>query len=293
MKILNNCPLCNSEQIIAVHKIPDHFLSGQVFTVSQCNECGFRFTNPRPNADALGAYYQSNAYIAHSNTQKGFIAFTYQRIRNYTIHRKIARISALHPAGSLLDIGCATGEFLAACRKKGWKVTGVEPDEKAASFATQHFHLNVFPETALKTFADGSFEVITLWHVLEHVDSLHERVEEIYRLLAPGGLAVVAVPNPACYDAHHYGTFWAAWDVPRHLSHFSPSNMISLFCSSHGFRYLKSFPMLFDAFYISMLSEKYRSRKMHFFRALSSGIVSNFNAMKTGQYSSLTYIFIK
>ncbi len=293
MKRLNNCPLCFAEAIKPYLQVEDHFLSKEVFVIHRCEACGFRFTNPRPQSEQLAAYYKSDAYIAHSNTHKGMVAKIYQWVRKRTIRKKVARLRGEELHGDLLDIGCATGEFLHAFQQHGWTVAGIEPDQDAASYARTHYGLSVYPEAQLDHLPDASFDLITMWHVLEHVEAFRQRMETVIRLLKPGGRVVIAVPNPDSYDARHYGSFWAAWDVPRHLSHFSQDDMHALCVDQLGLEARSIHPMPFDSFYVSMLSEKYRGKPLGFVRAIFVGLFSNLSAIRSGEYSSLTYVFRK
>ncbi|PLW96612.1 MAG: methyltransferase [Marinilabiliales bacterium] len=293
MKTLNSCPLCNSESIENSFDLKDHFLTKETFSVFQCKDCGFRFTNPRPEAEHLGSYYKSENYIAHSNTRKGIIAGIYQVVRNFTIRRKVQMLAGKQRQGHILDIGCATGEFLNAFSKRGWKVSGIEPDSDAAEYASKNYGIDVYPESEIEKFKDDTFDIVTMWHVLEHVEDFHKRIKEIKRVLRPGGILTIAVPNPESADAVHYGHWWAAWDVPRHLSHFSQKNISQLCESVYGFRHVNTVPMLFDSFYVSMLSEKYKGTSLGFLHGVIEGLRSNIMASSSGEYSSLTYIFEK
>ena len=293
MKTLTLCPLCGCPHIDNYLTVTDNFLSGEEFTIYRCHDCGFRFTNPRPEAEQLGQYYKSENYIAHSNTHKGIIAQLYQMVRTQTLQQKFRMISKSVPRGTIMDIGCATGEFLSVFKNKGWNATGIEPDSDAANYAKKQFRLDVFGENELNTLPSNLCDVITMWHVMEHVDNLAERVDQIQRLLKPGALAFIAVPNPNSWDAVHYGKNWAALDVPRHLSHFSQANMKSLFSENKNFEWVNTLPMMFDAFYVSMLSEKYLKSMGGIFRAFFVGLHSNIKASQSGEYSSLIYVFRK
>ena len=287
------CPLCGCTNIETHLQVTDNFLTGEEFTISRCHDCGFRFTNPRPEAEQLGRYYKSENYIAHSNTHKGFIARLYQMVRNQTLQQKYRLIAKSVPKGTILDIGCATGEFLSVFKSKGWKSIGIEPDSDAAGYAKTNYALDVFGENELNSLPANSCDVITMWHVMEHVDDLSTRVEQIKRLLKPGALVFVAVPNPNSWDAVHYDKNWAALDVPRHLSHFSQSNMQFLFVTNKNFEIVNTLPMIFDSFYVSLLSEKYLKSVGGIFRAFFVGLRSNIKASQNGEYSSLIYVFQK
>lgn len=289
METLLNCPVCQAGSFLPVLSCKDHFLSSEVFEIVQCSNCGLRFTNPRPVPADLGKYYQSPDYISHSNSKKGLFHSIYQLIRKYTLSRKY-RLIGQHAKGKhILDIGCATGEFLNFMKSKGWVTRGIEPDEAARKQAILRYDLSVGDENHLKELGNDLFDVITLWHVLEHVSDLQQRMTDLYRLLKPGGLLVIAVPNPESGDAVKYGSFWAGYDVPRHLYHFTQGSMTFLL-DRFSFTLEKILPMKWDSFYVSLLSEKYRHGKMKWFPGIWNGYCSNRAALKNSEYSSLIYL---
>ncbi len=289
MEELKQCPVCGSQKSDPFLSTKDFFLSGEEFVISKCGNCGFRFTNPRPEANELGRYYQSTDYISHSDTRKGLFASVYQLVRKYTLSRKYALISNYHQNGKILDIGCATGQFLHYMESRGWETAGIEPDEKTRNRAITEFTLNVFPEEQLDVFEKSSFDVISMWHVLEHVSALDQRMDQLKRLLKPDGTLVIALPNCNAYDARKYGKFWAGYDVPRHLYHFTRSDVEFLF-GKYGFKMIRVLPMRFDAFYVSLLSEKYKTGKMRWLPALWNGFWSNAKAGQKNGFSSHIYL---
>jgi len=289
MELLQNCPICESARINLFLTAKDYFLSSDIFSIVKCQDCGFKFTNPRPEKTELGKYYESSDYISHSNKQKGIFASLYQIIRKYTLSQKYSIITKFQPAGEILDIGCATGQLLHYMKSNGWKTVGIEPDDKTRERAISEFGLDVFPEDHLDTLDVASFDVITMWHVLEHVADLNGRIEQLKILIKANGTLIIAVPNCEAYDAEIYGPFWAGYDLPRHLYHFSKSD-IKLLLEKHGFLIQKILPMRFDSFYVSLLSEKYLHGKMRWLPAIWNGFWSN---MKSGQkrgHSSLIYV---
>ncbi len=289
MDYLNDCPVCENKEFLPFLETRDHFLTREPFNIVRCSQCGFLFTQPRPQKEHLPAYYQSEEYISHSNTRKGLFSRVYQSVRQYTLRQKISRIGKYKQTGKLLDIGCGTGEFLNTCQKKGWSVTGVEPSEQARKFATEQYGLSVMTEPELDAVPPSSYDVVTLWHVLEHVPDLNQRMMQLSRILAPEGLLVIAVPNSSSHDASHYGPFWAAYDLPRHLYHFTPSTLRTLLIR-HGFQVRKLVPMKFDAYYISLLSEKYRTGKTSYLKAILEGFRSNLSAFRHPEHYS-SFIF--
>lgn len=289
MVILKNCPVCGSEKFDPFISGKDYFLTGESFEIMKCRDCGFRFTNPRPSADEMGKYYQSAEYISHSDSRKGLLSFVYQQVRKFTLKRKLSIISKLQKKGEILDIGCATGQFLKYMSENGWKTTGIEPDEKTRSYAISKYGLQVYPEEQINSFRKASFDVITMWHVLEHVSDLNGRMKQLKDLLKPLGTLIIAVPNCNAYDARKYKTFWAGYDLPRHLYHFTRSD-IEFLMEKYGFTIVKILPMKFDAFYVSLLSEKYKNGKMRLFPALWNGFWSNLISKQKNGHSSHIYI---
>lgn len=257
---LSHCPLCQGGRFRPFRTCRDHTVSGESFDIVECKACGFRFTNPRPSADALEQYYESEDYTPHQATSQGLIDTLYRAVRFYTLRSKHRLIASLvsDPSSRLLDFGCGTGEFLNLCQSRGWAARGLEPDPTAQKVATQKYGLMVDTPDQIQTLPDDHFDVITLWHVLEHVPELLETVEQLKRTLAPEGTLVVAVPNCTAFDAQFYGEYWAAYDVPRHLYHFRPGDVRRLF-DQKSMTVTDIRPMRLDAFYVSLLSEQYRN----------------------------------
>jgi 2-polyprenyl-3-methyl-5-hydroxy-6-metoxy-1,4-benzoquinol methylase len=256
---LDQCPLCRGEGFHHFLTCRDHTVSGRDFDIVECDDCGFRFTNPRPNEDEIGQYYESEDYTPHQEASQGLINTLYRWVQLYTLRSKRRLIASLvaDPPGRLLDFGCGMGEFLDLCQSKGWAARGLEPDPDAQKVAAEQYGLTVEDPGRIQEFPPNHFDVITLWHVLEHVPRLSETVEQLKRALAPTGTLVVAVPNCSSFDAHYYGEHWAAYDVPRHLYHFRPNDVRRLF-GQHGMTVDDIRPMRLDAFYVSLLSEQYR-----------------------------------
>lgn len=293
MEEIKNCPICNSLEFNFFLSCIDNTVSRETFKIVQCKSCSFKFTNPRPEEKNLGKYYKSEDYVSHSNTKKGFINSTYQSVRKYTLFKKLQLISRFYRTGKILDIGCGTGEFLNVCKNAKWSAFGIEPDPDARKMAIENYALDVRDETEIKNFDDASFDVISMWHVLEHVPKLNERVEELKRLIKPKGLIIIAVPNCNSLDAKIYKENWAAYDVPRHLYHFRPADIDALF-KSHGMKVIRTLPMIFDSFYVSMLSEKIKTGKVNFIKAAWNGFRSNLAALRSGKtYSSQIYLIRK
>lgn len=294
MKKYDSCPICNSTSFEKAMDCKDYTVSKDKFTIVSCKKCNFHFTNPIPSEDEIGKYYESEEYISHSNTSKGIVNTLYQSIRNITLKQKLKLVKSLTNGKKILDIGSGTGEFLKVCKEEGFEVEGIEPSENARQFAINNYKLNIHTEGRLKEYDEEKFDLISMWHVLEHVYHLEERVNEIKKILKKSGVLIVAVPNHNSYDASYYKEYWAAYDVPRHLYHFTEKDIKNLF-ENKGFKLEKTLPMKFDSFYVSMLSEKYKNGKGNLISAFLTGLKSNRIAKKSKEpkYSSQIYILRK
>lgn len=286
------CPVCNSTAIHPLLTVPDHSVSGESFVIWVCQDCSLRFTQDAPDEHEIGRYYKSENYISHTNTSKGTINQLYQQVRKFTLRLKSKLIEEATQTkrGTLLDIGAGTGAFLHFMQQQGWTVTGIEPDADARRVAQETFGLHLQTPDQLQTLPPHQFDAITLWHVLEHVHQLHPYMDVLKSLLKPGGKLFIAVPNYQSLDAGIYRLAWAAYDVPRHLYHFSPQAM-QVLTQRHGLTIIAQKPMWFDAFYISLLSSKYKNGKHNWMGAVVSGLRSNLNAMfSKDKCSSLIYV---
>lgn len=289
-----HCPVCHSAQINPLLTVKDHSVSKEAFVIWQCSDCTLRFTQDVPDEDSIGPYYQSQDYISHTNTDKGLLNKLYQRVRKYTLGQKADLIiSHTNAKGRILDVGAGVGAFLSVMKEKGWEITGIEPDEGARKIAAQNFGVQLQPSHVLGKLEANSFDAITLWHVLEHVHQLHAYIEQLKNLLNENGKIFIAVPNYTSLDAAAYRTYWAAYDVPRHLYHFTPKAMETL-VRQHGLRLIAKKPMWFDSFYISLLSSKYRSGRTSWLGAGWNGLRSNLAAAaNSDKCSSLIYVIEK
>ena len=291
----STCPVCDSKEINPLLTIKDFSVSKESFVLWQCSVCSLRFTQDVPNENNIAPYYKSPDYISHTNTDKGFINKTYQKVRDYTLQQKAKLIIGQTKVerGNMLDIGSGTGAFLNVMKQKGWQVKGVEPDEDARKLANKLYNLHVDEPTSMDNMRTSSFDAITLWHVLEHVHQLHDYVEQLKRLLKAKGKIFIAVPNYQSRDSGTYRSYWAAYDVPRHLYHFSPQSIKTLM-QQHGLKIESMKPMWFDSFYISMLSSKYKSGKTNYVGAFISGLRSNITALVDKERcSSIIYVISK
>jgi len=285
------CPVCTGTSFSPFLSCTDYLVSNKIFTIQSCNRCGFRLTNPRPDAASIGQYYKSDAYISHNDSGGGVIGTIYKGVRSYTLRSKLALINSLvKRPGKLLDVGCGTGSFLETCQIAGWAITGMEPDDDARRVASEK--LSTPLAERLADVPADQYDVITLWHVLEHVADLDSTIARFHQLLSDSGSLLIAVPNSDSYDATVFGPHWAAYDVPRHLHHFTPTTIKPLF-EQRGFTLVDQKPMPFDAFYISMLSTRYQNGRTDYVKSFLTGLTSNRRAKRTGNWSSLIYIFQK
>ena len=271
------------EQIL---ETKDFLVSGEAFAI--CKDPNRDLLKTHPVPDDLSPYYKSEDYLSHKDSAKGLMANLYSWVKKYSTAKKIRWIERYaKDKKSLLDVGAGTGELLLAARRNGFQVEGVEPNQDARDLALKK-GIQLFPRIEFQ----GKFQIITLWHVLEHIKDLDEEINKLKALLEDDGALFIAVPNFKSYDAKHYGEFWAAYDVPRHLWHFSRNSIAQLF-AQHNMIVSEIKPMPFDAYYISLLSEKYKHGRNRFLKGLYVGFLSNRRARKNGEYSSLLYIIQK
>jgi 2-polyprenyl-3-methyl-5-hydroxy-6-metoxy-1,4-benzoquinol methylase len=267
--------------------VKDHSVSKETFGLHHDEKLDLLITYPKPTETKLPSYYESEDYISHTDGKRTLFEKVYQYIKNIALKNKLDLINGLQPEkGNLLDIGAGTGDFLAVAKQNGWKITGIEPNEKAKNIAINKGISFVENSELLEK---ESFDTITMWHVLEHVPNLELQIKELKRLLKPNGTILIAVPNFNSYDAKHYGSYWAAYDVPRHLWHFSKT-AIKLLFEKQDLHLQKVLPMKFDAFYVALLSEKYQKGKMNLINAFLVGLKSNFKGSRNLEYSSHIYV---
>ncbi len=267
-------------------KVKDYSVSNEVFDLHHNPEYDLLITFPKPSLETLPNYYESDNYISHTDRSRTLFERAYRLIKSIAIKKKISLINKHANKGNLLDIGAGTGSFVHAAKKDGWQTIGLEPSEKAKQFASLKGlkfidNLNDIPTK--------SQDIITMWHVLEHVPNLDEYLFELKRIIKPSGTIFIAVPNFKSFDASYYGKFWAAYDVPRHLWHFSKGSIQKLF-SEKQMRLEAVLPMKFDSYYVSLLSEKNRSGKNKPLLAFFVGLKSNYEAKQTKEYSSHIYV---
>ena len=289
----------------------DYLVSRETFDLFLDENLDLLITEPVPKD--LSKYYQSERYISHTDSKRRIVDILYQMVKQYRLRQKLKLVNSFtknilqwndtafknqkvndKTTKKLLDMGCGTGDFLKICHQNNWNVTGIEPNKNAREklFKKIKHPLKIYKdiEDLIQNIdKDTRYNAITLWHVLEHMPGLDETIFQLKQLLHPEGTLFIAVPNFKSYDADYYKTFWAAYDVPRHLWHFSQTAVQRLFFFQN-MKVIKTLPMKFDAYYISLLSEKNKRGKNHFLRAFYKGFISNLKAKKTREYSALTYV---
>jgi SAM-dependent methyltransferase len=292
---LTKCPLCKSGHFLNHIELTDYAVSQESFLLSKCKDCQLLFTNPRPTMEEIAPYYDFAEYYSHQDKSQNLTQWIYQLVRNYSISKKVDLIGKFIEEGKLLDYGCGTGEFLIEAKINLWKVSGIEPNDKARSKANQKLGDRVLASIdELKK--ESTYDVITLFHVLEHIHDLRKTTKKLLNHLKSNGYIIIAVPNHQSWDGKYYGKHWAGWDVPRHLYHFD-MNTMERFTEEFDLNLIEIKPMYFDAYYVSLLSEKYKNQKAGllptYLRAFKNGWKSNANAEKPGTYSSNIFIFQK
>ena len=286
---IERCPICLGSDFRTHFACEDKTVSHETFSIKVCVNCTLGITSPRPEQEKLSSYYQSSEYISHSGKASGIISGAYLLARKFTLRWKRNLLQNFYKEGSLLDYGCGTGEFLHTMQSAGWSIQGIEPSDVARKKATELTGRTI--ETTITTFKPETFHAITLWHVLEHVPDLNEKLNELRVLIKQHGIIFIAVPNYLSADSVFYKEHWAGYDTPRHLWHFTKESMTRLLEKS-GFKLEAIKPMKLDAFYISMLSEKNQGKKTitSFTNALIRGTISNYKGKSTMNYSSHIYI---
>ena len=290
---LAHCPLCKSEHFTNYMVVKDHSISKESFSICKCSHCDFLFTNPRPTKENTEKYYSSENYISHKDKTTNLTNLLYKIVRKFTLKKKVKWLNEnTNSRGRLLDFGCGTGKFLRSAEKDGWKAVGLEPNKEAASMAIQRHGSKVF-STLSELEGEKKFDAITLFHVLEHVHNLKSTLDFLLSKLKKRGSLFIAVPNFHSYDAEFYKENWAALDVPRNLYHFTPQTM-EVLAKEFGLNIKSTKPLIFDSYYVSILSESYINNKKKLINPILIGNKSNRIARKTNNnYSSLLYILKK
>ncbi len=267
--------------------VKDHSVSQEIFELVYDQNLDMLVTQPQPSLENLDKYYESVNYISHTDGNKSLFEKAYQFVKNIALKNKLSLINDLSESkGKVLDIGAGVGDFLVTAYQNGWQTIGIEPNQNAREIAKKK---GVSFVDNTEDLSDHSFDIITMWHVLEHVPNLENQLKELKRLVKSNGHIIIAVPNFKSFDAIYYKEYWAAYDVPIHFWHFSKT-AIKLLFEKHNVNLINVLPMKFDAFYVSLLSEKYKTGKMNFVKATYIGLKSNWKAKKSGEWSSHIYV---
>lgn len=291
MEDITSCPICESTQRKVFLKSRNFRVNDQAFDVMECGSCAFRYTSPLPSVTEIGEYYDPENYVSHTGTKKGLVNKLFHAARFFTLRNKFNLLQSVSKGKKHLDIGAGNGVFLGFMKEKGWEVSGIELDDASRKKIEENTGLSI-----AKTVHDNNetheYDVITMWHVLEHVYDLKKDLEKIKQKLKKDGSLIVAVPNCDSYDAKKYKEFWAAYDLPIHLYHFRENDIRNLF-DQYEMEVVEVKPMKFDSYYISMVSEKYKNNQKGglgvLIRGFWNGFVSNLKS-KTGGYSSHIYV---
>lgn len=291
---MNACLVCKKANFETVVSSKDFCVSHEDFKVVRCTSCGFGFTENAPDATKIGKYYDHADYVSHTDTKEGLFFSIYHGVRAFMLGQKRAYISKHISINNLLDIGSGTGYFVNYMQSHGAAVTGFEPDNHARAQAKKNFKIDLEPSLEGILARNAVFDAISMWHVLEHVHDLEKYFEHFQNLLKTHGVLAIAVPNYTSYDGQFYKKFWAAYDLPKHLWHFSPDS-VKLLAQNNGFDHLQSYAMPFDPFYISLLSEGHKQsggggKIRALFIGMTSFLKGFFNPEKA---SSVVYVFRK
>ncbi len=283
------CNNCNTAEFKNLLNIKDYFLTKEDFELIVCKNCGLAITYPFPSKEKISVYYESSDYISHSDASKSLFDKLYHIVRSRSLRKKVSLIKKYVPHGTILDFGCGTGYFLNECKKEGFIVFGVETNPNAVANIKNK---SIEVKQSIESYSGvQKFDVITLWHVMEHLYNPNEFIETVASCLNDNGYLVLALPNRMSFDAMCYKNYWAGYDVPRHLYHFTKKDVQNI--TQKHFYLQEIRPMVFDSFYVSMLSEKHKKSSLGFIKGGFLGLLSNISAIFTGEYSSLIYVLKK
>lgn len=288
---LEECPSCKHPKFSNYYIITDYSISDESFALVKCDKCKLIFTNPRPSEENIGKFYQSEDYISHTNKANNLTNFLYKKVRSITLKEKIQLLKSYTDRNKLLDFGCGTGAFLNHTLKNKFDSIGYETDPSARAIAEKTSETKILADLKSLQKVKG-LDIITAWHVIEHVHKLRNTLNTLRKCLSDDGYLFIALPNPNSYDAELYKEFWAGYDVPRHLYHFTKKSFTQL-AHKCKLEVKEIHPMTYDAYYVSLLSEKYKTGKIHYFKSFLTGLKSNKKAITTGEYSSLIYVLTK
>lgn len=293
---ISTCPVCGSLDIEFSHylTVPDWLVSKENFELQQCAECSFVFTSNAPSQETAGPYYESEEYVEHTDTKKGLIYGVYHQARKLMLKFKLSTIKNFNRGNKILDIGSGSGYFINFMKQNGYDVSGVEISEKAVALCKEKFNINVnSPLDFLAKKLPTDFDIISMWHVFEHVYNFEEYFEIIYNSLKADGKVFVALPNPDCFEAKYYKEYWNGFDTPRHLWHFSPRTFRK-FAENRGFKLIAMRRLPLDPFFNAMVSNSYQSGFKFLPYTFLIGLISFINGLlNQNKASSLIYVLQK
>lgn len=292
MEKINICIACGSDQFKDLFNCIDKVSSEESFEIVICRNCTFQYTQNRPTENEAGKYYISDKYVSHTDDKKGIIPTLYRAIRDINLKWKLRIINSLSKKGELLDYGCGLGSFLYASKKDLWKTTGMDISQEARDIVKKRYDINVYPNEELYNTTENKYDIVSLWHVLEHVYQIDDTIIGLKNATKSGGYILIALPNNSSFDAKYYKQFWDAYDVPRHIWHFNKRSVEILF-RKHSLELVLTKPMVFDSYYVSIRSEMHKGNKLYFITGMFIGLISHIKACFTKEYSSQLYIFKK
>jgi len=285
--------MCGKDDVTHYISTKDYFLTQKSFDLVQCSHCGLVRTNPFPDSSSINSYYVSKEYVSHSDDTKGLVNILYSLVKKYALKKKFQLIHKYSKGKTLIDYGCGSGDLVNYASSKGWNVTGYDSSKIARDASFKKYGIEIHHPEKLSDLPPASIDTITLWHVLEHIENPSDLLSSLKTVLNDNGCIFVAVPNINSFDAKFYKSFWAALDVPRHLYHFN-TNSLTRLCEKEGYNVIYSKGLIFDSFYISLLSEKYLHSRIKYLRAPIIGFISNFLAFFNHKnYSSILLILQK
>jgi len=255
---LEKCPICGHSEFEKVYDLDDYKITQETFSLEKCPECTLIFTVDPPLGENIGRYYESDDYLEHSNRKNDLFSKMYSWGRDLMFGYKYGIIKKLGPKGKILDIGAGSGYYLNFMSKKGYEVQGIEMSERARNHAKSEHGLHIHPDEMFhnRDFKQ-KFDMISLWHVMEHLYDLNKVMKRFDELLNPNGSLVIALPNYNALEVQTYKKYWNGWDVPRHLWHFSPQSIRKL-VGNHGFEITSMHTMPLDPLFNTLLTNKYR-----------------------------------
>ena len=290
---MEKCPICGHNEFEKVYDLDDYKITQETFSLQKCTHCTLIYTVDPPLGDNIGRYYESDDYLEHSNRKNDLFSRMYGWGRDLMFGYKYGILKKLGSEKKILDIGAGSGYFLNFMRGKGYSVTGIEMSERARNHAKEVHNLDIHPDEMFhnKAFKE-KFDIISLWHVMEHLYDLNQVVKRFDELLNPNGHLVIALPNYNALEVEIYKKYWNGWDVPRHLWHFSPQSLKHLM-NNHGFEIERMKMMPLDPLFNTLLTNKYRQGNavMNVLRMCTVGVMSLISGLfNVEKASSIIYV---